>query len=216
MYDEDDYLMLSGIQHFCFCRRQWALIHLEQVWEDDDRTASGTIFHERVDEVSKESRGDLVVRRAVRVSSPTLGVSGRCDVVEFIRDPGGHSVDGMEGRFRVRPVEYKVGHRKSDDCDRMQLCAEAIALEESLHTTVEEGALFYGKERRREIVPIDNDLRTRTYGIAEEMHGMFSEHLLPEAVKTSHCRRCSLSNLCLPGIGRSSRVDRYMTRMAEE
>lgn len=216
MYDEDDYLMLSGIQHFCFCRRQWALIHLEQVWEDDDRTASGNIFHEKVDEVSKESRGDLVVRRAVRVSSPSLGVSGRCDVVEFVEDPEGYPVDGMGGLYKVRPVEYKVGHRKSDDCDRMQLCAEAIALEESLHTTVDEGALFYGKERRREIVPIDESLRSRTSLIVEEMHGMFAAHELPEPVEMPHCKRCSLSNMCLPSVGRHSNVGRYMSRMAEE
>lgn len=216
MYDEDDYLMLSGIQHFCFCRMQWALIHLEQVWEDDDRTVSGSIFHEKVDEVSKETRRDLVVRRAVRVSSPSLGISGRCDVVEFIEDPNGHRVDGMVGLFKVRPVEYKVGRRKSDDCNRMQLCAEAIALEESLHTTVEEGALFYGKERRREIVPIDESLRSRTSLIAEEMHEMFVTHELPEPVEMPHCKRCSLSNLCLPGVGRRSKVGRYLSRMAEE
>lgn len=216
MYDEDDYLMLSGIQHFCFCKRQWALIHLEQVWEDDDRTASGNIFHEKVDSVSKESRGDLVVRRAVRVSSPSLGVSGRCDVVEFIEDSEGYHVDGMDGLFKVRPVEYKVGHRKSDDCDRMQLCAEAIALEESLHTIVEEGSLYYGKERRREIVSIDDELRSKTYQITEEMHAMFTAHQLPEPIEMPYCRKCSLSNLCLPTIGRRSDVDQYLSRMADE
>lgn len=216
MYDEDDYLMLSGIQHFCFCRRQWALIHLEQVWEDDDRTASGNIFHEKVDKVSKESRKDLVIKRAVRVSSPSLGLSGRCDVVEFIEDPEGHPVDGMMGLFKVRPIEYKVGHRKSDDCDRVQLCAEAIALEESLHTIIEEGALFYGKERRREIVPIDECLRSRTFQIAEEMHEMFATHELPKPVEMPHCKKCSLSNLCLPSIDRRNKIEQYLSRMAEE
>lgn len=208
--------MLSGIQHFCFCKRQWALIHMEQMWEDDDRTASGSIFHEKVDEVSRETRGDTVVRRAVRVSSPSLGVSGRCDVVEFVADPQGHPVNGMNGRFVVRPVEYKIGHRKTDDCDRIQLCAEAIALEESLHTIVKEGSLFYGKERRREIVLIDDDIRSRTYQVAEEMHDAFEARRLPEAVETPLCRRCSLSNLCLPNIGSRNNVDRYMSRMAEE
>ena len=208
--------MLSGIQHFCFCKRQWALIHLEQVWEDDDRTASGNIFHEKVDEVSKESRGDLVIRRAIRVSSPSLGVSGRCDVVEFIEDPNGYSVDDMKGHFKVRPVEYKVGHRKSNDCDRVQLCAEAIALEESLHTIIEEGALFYGKERRREVIHIDGDLRSKTSQIAKEMHEMFKTYQLPEAIETPLCKKCSLSNLCLPSIKRHSNVDLYMSRMVNE
>ncbi len=216
MYDEDDYLMLSGIQHFCFCRRQWALISLEQVWADDARTASGNLFHERVDKVSGEVRGDLVIRRAVRVSSSVLGLSGRCDVVEFIADPDGYAVSGLDGSFRIRPVEYKVGHRKVRDCDRMQLCAEAMALEESLGVTVDEGCLFYGAERRREIVPIDSDLRRMTEAVATEMHGLYRDCVLPEPIRTSGCARCSLQDYCIPDVDPHRDVGAYLSRMASQ
>ncbi len=216
MYDEDDYLMLSGIQHFCFCRRQWALIHMEQLWEDDDRTMSGNIFHDKADEVSKEVRKDVVIRRAVRVSSSSLGLSGRCDVVEFVRNQNGHEVDGLEGRYQVIPVEYKVGRRKSEDWDRIQLCAEAIALEESLHTVVEEGCLYYGKERRREVVPMSEDLRQKTSETAADMHSLYDQRILPRAEPAPHCNKCSLSSMCLPGLNNHEDVSSYLSRMAEE
>lgn len=216
MYNEDDYLMLSGIQHFCFCRRQWALIHMEQLWEDDDRTMSGNIFHDKADEVSKEVRKETVIRRAVRASSSSLGLSGRCDVVEFIRSPDGHEVDGLKGLFQVIPVEYKVGSRKSEDWDRIQLCAEAMALEESLHTVVETGHLFYGKERRREAVPICIELRQRTMKIAKDMHDLYERHVLPKAEPTPYCNKCSLSTICMPSLHNHEAINSYLSRMAKE
>ncbi len=214
-YDEDDYLMLSGIQHFSFCRRQWALIHLEQVWTDDARTAAGTVFHENVDERSKEKRGDVITMRAVRVSSPSLGLSGRCDVVELHRAPDGVSIDGRDGKFEVVPVEYKVGHRKLGDWDRIQLCAEAIALEESLHTAVCRGYLFYGSERRREIVEIDDALRLKTIGLAEEMHRTAKSGRIPKAEPSPACKRCSISGSCMPEVGSSRNVESYIRKMEE-
>lgn len=214
-YSEDEYLMLSGIQHFCFCKRQWALIHMEQLWEDDSRTASGNVFHERVDEQSKEKRGDVITLRAVRVSSPSLGLSGRCDVVELHRIPDGVSVTGFDGLFSLVPVEYKVGRRKNGDWDRVQLCAEAISLEESFHTIVSEGALFYGLERRREIVTIDDTLRNKTAELAAEMHSMFESGIIPPAEITPSCKRCSLSEICMPKVDTATDVNDYIKRMAE-
>lgn len=208
--------MLSGIQHFCFCKRQWALIHIEQLWEDDDRTITGNIFHDKADESSKETRKDTVIRRAVRASSSSLGLSGRCDVVEFIRDPNGHKVDGLKGRFQVIPIEYKVGSRKSEDWDRIQLCAEAIALEESLHTVIEEGHLFYGKERRREVVQICSELRQNTTAIAADMHRLYKQCILPKAKPTPYCNKCSLVTVCLPNLHDHEDVDAYLSRMAEQ
>ncbi len=214
-YNEDDYLMMSGIQHFCFCKRQWALIHMEQIWTDDSRTASGNVFHERVDEQSKEKRGDVITLRAVSVSSPSLGLSGRCDVVELHRIHDGVSVAGFDGLFSVMPVEYKVGHRKNGDWDRVQLCAEAISLEESFHTAVSEGALFYGLERRRETVIIDDGLRKKTAELATEMHSMFESGTIPPAEITPSCKRCSLSEVCMPKVDAAMDVDDYIKRMAE-
>ena len=214
-YDEDDYLMLSGIQHFSFCRRQWALIHMEQVWADDARTAAGAVFHDKVDERSKEKRGDVIIMRAVRVSSPSLGLSGRCDVIELHRSPEGVRIDGIDGRFEVVPVEYKVGHRKIGDWDRIQLCAEAIALEESLHTSVRTGCLFYGLERRRETVEIGDDLRQRTRSLAEEMHAVARSGRIPVAEQSPACKRCSLAESCMPDVGSSRDVDAYIRKMGE-
>lgn len=207
--------MLSGIQHFSFCKRQWALIHMEQVWTDDARTVAGTLFHEKVDERSKEKRGDVITMRAVRVSSPSLGLSGRCDVVELHRSPEGVSIDGIDGRFEIVPVEYKVGHRKVGDWDRIQLCAESIALEESLHTFVRTGYLFYGMERRRETVEISDDLRQKTYSLAEEMHMVTRSGHIPVAEPSPACKKCSLAEACMPDIGSSRDVDAYIRKMED-
>lgn len=214
-YDEDDYLMISGIQHFCFCKRQWALIHMEQEWADDGRTVSGNIFHEKADTLSKEKRRGIVVLRSVRVSSSSLGLSGRCDVVEIHEDSEGFQVDGMEGTYSVIPVEYKVGHRKESDWDRVQLCAESIALEESLHTVVQMGYLFYGSERRRECVPMNNQLREFTIQLAEEMHRTYEGATMPSAVKTPMCKKCSLFDICMPEIDGRQTVNDYMRRMID-
>ena len=214
-YDEDEYLMISGIQHFCFCKRQWALIHMEQEWADDGRTVSGDLFHERVDTLSRETRKGVVTLRSVRVSSSSLGLSGRCDVVEIHEDPDGFHIAGRDGRYSVVPVEYKVGHRKERDWDRVQLCAESMALEESLDTTVRTGCLFYGSERRREVVSIDDELREETTRLAEEMHRISKGTTIPPAVRGQGCKKCSLYDLCMPEIDGSSDVDDYYRRMAE-
>ncbi|MDY0236968.1 MAG: CRISPR-associated protein Cas4 [Gudongella sp.] len=215
-YDEDDYLMLSGIQHYCFCRRQWALIHMEQMWTDDARTAAGNVFHQRVDEPSREKRKDLFIARGVRVSSSELGLSGRCDLVEFRRDSEGHPVEGLKGTYQVSPVEYKVGHRKKGDWDRVQLCAQSMALEESLHTHVHNSFLFYGMERRRETVEIDDALRNKTRLLANDMHMLLQSGELPPAIKTPLCKGCSLREECAPGIKRTKEVDKYLIDMEGE
>ena len=216
-YEEKDYLMMSGIQHFCFCERQWALIHMDQVWEDDSRTVSGNIFHERPDEGSRERRGDTLILRGVRVSSSELGLSGICDVVEFKEDPDGIAVKGMDGRYKVVPVEYKVGGRKANDCDRVQLCAEAMALEESIGTVIGFGCLFYGKERRREVVTLGEELRRKTCALSQQMHKIYKSGLTPIADYSPKCRGCSLFDLCSPSIGKGRMsVADYLKKMELE
>lgn len=216
-YDEEDYLMMSGIQHFCFCERQWALIHIDQVWEDDSRTVSGNLFHERPDGGSYERRGDTLTLRAVRTSSSELGLSGICDVVELKDDPNGVAIRGMEGLYTIMPVEYKVGGRKADDCDRVQLCAEAMALEESLGATIGSGCLFYGKERRREVVIMGEELRRKTRMLSEQMHRMHDSGYIPTVDYSPKCKRCSLFDLCSPSIGRGRMsVADYLSKMESE
>lgn len=136
-YSEDDCLQLSGIQHFSFCRRQWALIHLEQQWAENLRTVEGDLLHERAhDEGFAEKRRDIRTVRGLRIQSPSLGVSGSCDVVEFIRDEQGVVLAGQAGTWRPYPVEYKRGSSKETDADRLQLCCQAMCLEEMLCTEI--------------------------------------------------------------------------------
>ncbi len=142
-YIEDDYLMISGLQHFEFCRRQWALIHIENAWDDNVRTVEGNILHIRAhDDSVRERRKDVLTVRGVRVSSPSLGVSGQCDVLEYHLNPEGIQIPGLDGKWLPYPVEYKRGKSKENPCDKLQLCAQAMCLEEMLGCDVREGALF--------------------------------------------------------------------------
>ena len=144
MENADDYLAISGIQHFCFCRRQWALIHLEHQWAENIRTIDGKLEHKRChNENQTEKRGDLLTVRGMRIVSRELQLSGVCDVVEFHADPDGVKLQGWNGTWRPLPVEYKHGHSKENDADRLQLCAQAMALEEMLVCQINAGALFY-------------------------------------------------------------------------
>ena len=145
-FKEEEYLQLSGLQHFSFCRRQWALIHIEQQWADNLRTTDGHILHEKAhDGSAREKRGDLIVTRDMSIHSPTLGISGSCDVVEFRLGKVGIPMVGQEGLWQPYPVEYKRGAPKSIDADKLQLCAQAMCLEEMLCCVIPEGAIFYDK-----------------------------------------------------------------------
>ena len=151
MAAEDEYLLMSGLQHFAFCRRQWALIHLEQQWSENLRTAEGRLEHARChDTAQTERRGSLLITRGMRVVSHRLRMTGACNVVEFRADPAGIPLQNTEGRWQPTPVEYKHGHEKETDADRVQLCAQAMALEEMLVCEIPEGVLFYEETRRRE------------------------------------------------------------------
>ena len=133
MYSEEEFLSLSGVQHFAFCRRQWALIHIEQAWADNALTMQGSVMHDRAhDDEVREHRGDKVIVRGLRVHSAELGLSGVCDIVEFHRCATGHPLSGEDGLWRAVPIEYKRGKSKSGNEDRLQLCAQAACLEEML------------------------------------------------------------------------------------
>jgi CRISPR-associated exonuclease Cas4 len=220
-FSEEDLLPLSGVQHLGFCERQWALIHIEQVWAESVLTAEGRVMHERVHSAEDESRGDLVVCRGVRLRSLRLGLSGQADVVEFHRvregEGDGAPLPGHEGRWRPFPVEYKRGRPKSHDADKVQLCAQALSLEEAFGVRIGSGALFYGETRRRQDVEFSSELRERTERLAARMHALFREGVTPPAVQTRGCERCSLRDHCLPGMdaGRET-VAKYLRRAMEE
>lgn len=180
----DDSLPLSGLQHLAFCPRQWALIHLEQAWEENRLTAEGRLLHERADLPGPSVRHDLRTVRGLWLESRHLRLTGRADVIEFRPEPF--------------PVEYKRGKRKPTDCDLVQLCAQALCLEEMLEQTVPRGALFYGEPRRRLEIEFTAELRARTETLTAMMHKLYAARETPAAQPGKHCRNCSLVEICLP------------------
>ncbi len=213
MYPEEEYLMISEIQHFGFCRRQWALIHIEQQWDENYRTVDGAILHERVhDSGFHEKRGDKIVSRAMAVSSSRLGISGECDAVEFHRKQDGITLHGVEGRYAVVPVEYKRGKPKEDACDVMQLTAQALCLEEMLCCEIPFGYLYYGETRHRHKVEFDSGIRQKTEDTIEEMHQLFTRKHTPKVKRTRACNACSLKHICLPVLNGSQSAAEYLHR----
>ena len=217
---QDDDLQLSGIQHFSFCRRQWALIHIEDQWQENGLTAEGRVQHERVhDESVSDFRGGVLTLRGMRIRSDRLRVSGVCDAVEFTPDPDGIALRGREGLWRPCPVEYKHGSRKLSDCDRLQLAAQALCLEEMLCCEIPAGALFYWKTRRREHVEIDAGLREKTERMLREMREYYDRRYTPRVKPGKACESCSLSDACLPRLlrkGEAASVAEYVRRHAAE
>lgn len=223
MFSEEELLPLSALQHLSFCERQCALIHIEQVWGENVLTLEGSRLHRRTDDQGprKEVRGDLVILRALPLRSFSLGVSGKADVVEFHRLPPsgrtsipsqvgteGANLPGLEGRWRPFPVEYKRGQPKKGPADRIQLCAQAVCLEEMLEVSIPDGALFYGRTQRRTEVIFDSGLRAETHQAAERLHELISAGVTPRARKEPKCEHCSLLDLCLPGSGNGVRSAR--------
>lgn len=217
MMEIDDYLQISGLQHFSFCRRQWALVYLEQQWSENLRTAEGRIEHERAhDETLREKRGGLLTIRGMRVISHRLQLSGVCDVVEFRSDENGIELYGREGKWIPMPVEYKHGTSKENDADRLQLCAQAMALEEMLVCDVPRGAIYYASSRHREYVDISAELREKAVSISKEMNEYFRRGYTPKVKPGKHCNACSLKELCLPSLYGRVSSNKYIHQHIEE
>ncbi len=201
MFSEDELLPLSALQHLSFCPRQWGLIHLEGIWSESVSTLEGRFLHEKSDEYGTEVRGDVRIVRGLRLRSLRLGISGMTDVVEFHRiSAGGEGVrlQGACGFWKPFPVEYKHGSPKTGRWDEVQLCAQALCLEEMLGADVPEGALFYGKTRRRHDVVFDRSLREETEALARELHELSEKGVTPRAEYAPRCKRCSIMGECLP------------------
>ncbi len=219
-YQEDELLALSGLQHMAFCERQWALIHIEKQWEENVRTAEGRVMHERVhDPDYKEHRPGIVVVRSMALTSAKLGLYGMADVVEFINQPNGNgiSLPKKEGKFIPRPVEYKRGKSKQGDYDRLQLCAQAMCLEEMLDCEITEADLFYGETRRREVVQLNKNLRELVQVMVERMHELYRKGVTPAPeMKLTVCRNCSMFNICLPRIRKKKSVKQYWLQSLQD
>lgn len=211
-YNEEEFLQLSGIQHFLFCRRQWALIHLEQLWAENYRTTDGVLMHKNAhDDQKQTNRKGILTLRGIKVHSSRLGLSGTCDVVEFRQDERGISLHGKSGLWLPYPVEYKRGREKTNDSDKAQLCAQAMCLEEMLCCDIAEGALYYGETRHRQVVSFSRELRLCVENAVEEMHQLYKRGHTPKVRPGKGCQMCSLNNLCLPKLMKKASVAEYLS-----
>jgi len=202
MYSDDELLMLSGIQHIAFCERQYALIYIEDQWEDNVLTIQGDHLHKTVDDpFESDKRDDVICLRSVPVLSYSLGLTGKADLVELLKTDDAVNtltLHGLPGQWKVRPVEYKRGKPKPDVCDEVQLCAQAICLEEMYGVKIDQADLFYGQPRRRKTVDIDDNLRKVTVHYASRMHQLFTAGSTPPPEYLPKCKNCSLFNICQP------------------
>lgn len=209
MYSDSDLLPLSALQHYLFCPRQCALIHVERLWFENRYTAEGKVMHERVDRGGEKSTASLRIEYGLRLVCRELGLVGQADVVEF------HKTEKEPGSWVPFPVEYKRGKPKKDNSDKVQLCAQALCLEEMYRTTVQEGALFYGKTRRRQPIMFSPELRRETIETAENLHSMIRDRLTPEPVYDKKCESCSFLDFCMPRVCRVKSVKSYLKKMMD-
>lgn len=217
MYNEDEFLQLSGIQHFAFCRRQWALIHIEMQWKENLRTVEGQILHENAHNPEmNEKRGNVIVVRAMPVHSRKMGVSGECDVVEFHKSDKGAHINGREGVYMPVPVEYKRGEPKSDNIDILQLAAQALCLEEMFCTDINYGYIYYWETRHRLKVDFDDEIRNEVVKLFEEMHLYYRRGYTPKVKISKKCNACSLKDLCVPVLNKNKSVAEYIDKFISE
>lgn len=216
-YKEEEYLMISGIQHFQFCRRQWALIHIEQQWAENAHTVVGELMHKKAhDPYLTEKRKDVLITRALPVCSRNLGLSGECDVVEFHKKEEGIQLHGHRGFYEIYPIEYKKGKPKKSEEDILQLTAQALCLEEMFSADIPEGALYYGETRRREPVKFTKELREQVEDAVKEMHHYYNRNYTPQVKYNKHCNACSLKDICMPKLGKVCSVKEYVAQALED
>jgi len=215
--NEDHYLMLSGLQHFQFCKRQWALIHIEQQWEENVKTIEGDYLHRKADQpFTREKRGDKLIVRAMPVKSVNLQITGVCDVVEFIKDDNGVEINRAEGKYKAYPVEYKRGKPKKSDEDIVQLAAQAICLEEMLLCNIEIGYMYYNEIKHRVEVPLTVALKDKVRRLVVEMQDYYKRRHTPKVKSGSFCRSCSLQHICLPELMHKRTVGSYIEGKIKE
>lgn len=213
-YNEDEFLQISGIQHFEFCKRQWALIHIEKQWSENWRTAEGHIIHENAhDKFFTQSRNGTITSRGMPIYSKELGISGECDVVEFQRECDGVSLVGFDGTYTVCPIEYKRGKPTENRCNDLQLCAQAMCLEEMLCCKINVGYIYYNEIKRRCKVELDQALREELLDIVNEMHEMYRKRYTPKVKPGKSCNACSLKDMCLPILCKNKTAKAYIDRL---
>jgi len=216
-YSEENLLPISALQHFIFCERRCALVLIETVWQENIFTAEGRNIHEKVHETETESRPNLRIVRSLRIHSFRLGLTGMTDVAEFHRSETGITLEGIKGCWKVFPVEYKRGILKHDISFEVQLCAQAICLEEMLKCSIEDGAIYYGKSRRRKDVQFTPALRNLTEKTAQKLHELFNSRITPKAKYGKKCKSCSLLESCMPKVaGIKKDIEHYLSNAKDE
>lgn len=220
MYTEDDFIMISALQHYVYCPRQCGLIHVDDVWQENLFTVRGDILHQKVDTDTYETRGNIKTVRGLRIHSFKYGLVGRCDVVEFLQtknhselateSSGSEALKKVLGFTDVLPVEFKSGEPKEDISDKVQLCAQVFCLEEMLNSKISKGAFFYGKIRRRNIVDIDDQLRNQTVDIITSVRSIVSSKKIPIVEYGTKCRNCSLQSICQPKALNKKKLQDYI------
>jgi len=218
-YADKDLITLSGIQHIAFCERQWALIYIEQQWSENVLTVEGKLMHRRVDEPELyEKRKNILISRSVPLISFTLGLYGIADMIEFYsisykEKETGVALKGRDGFWKVVPVEYKRGKKKSNKCDEVQLCAQAICMEEMLNTHISEGFIFYGQEKHRTKITFTSKLRQLVKNLASKMHNILETGETPKPIYLKRCKNCSLIEICMPkALSKNRDVKRYIKK----
>ncbi|MDD4589426.1 MAG: CRISPR-associated protein Cas4 [Parabacteroides sp.] len=215
-YEEDNMLMLSGIQHYMFCPRQWALVHIEQQWLDNKLTVEGELLHKNVDDpFYRQKNGNALTLRSVPIASKKLGLYGLTDAVELIPSMAAENSithTNYPGYWKPFPIEYKRGHSKPDKYDEVQLAAQVICLEEMYQIKIDSAALYYNEIRHREYIFITSLLRDLTYKCASEMHEIYKSGITPKAINKPCCKNCSLADLCLPELNSCQPASIYLNK----
>lgn len=208
MFSEDDWVVISALNQFVYCPRRCVLIYRDQIWTENVFTAEGRLLHEKADSGKVEVRSDVKTATGVLLRSMEYGLTGKADVVEFHH----------QGNIWIPyPVEYKRGRPKKHNADTVQLCAQALCLEEMLGLAVPEGSLFYGQTRRRQVVPMDSSLRAITVETITKVRDLLSRKTLPPPVNDKRCKDCSLAETCMPEVSASqNRASRYLESLRGE
>jgi CRISPR-associated exonuclease Cas4 len=214
MFTEDDFIMISALQHYVYCPRQCGLIHVDDVWQENVFTVRGDILHKKVDTDTYETRGTKKTVRGLRIHSFKYGIVGRCDVVEFRQSqPKADEPPAQKNGDEIMPVEFKAGEPKENISDKVQLCAQVFCLEEMLSTKISKAAFFYGKIRRRNVVEIDDELRIQTENIITSVREIVSKKIIPTAVYGQKCRNCSLQSICQPKAMNKRKLQNYIKEL---
>jgi len=220
MYSEDDLLPISGLQHLFFCRRRAALVHGEGLWENNVYTAEGSIIHENVDLDGFETRKDLRYTTGLRIRSLRLGLIGRADLIEFHRIDehckAGVKIDGVSGLWLPCPVEYKHGEKREEEEYEVQLCAQALCLEEMLGVRIDSGYIFYAASKRRVEVVFNNTIRDKTEKGAQLFREVLASPKLPSPEYSKKCKFCSMFDICMPGLVRKTSAKQYIEKMIND